>query len=66
MALHGNSVRSADIVPIRLGELLALPISAFEEFGSTDVALQAGLLRGLLESSNEIVIRLTKQVGALS
>lgn len=66
MALHGNSVRSADIVASQDGELLALPISAFEEFGAHDVALQAGLLRGLLESSNEIVIRLTKQVGALS
>jgi glutaminase len=66
MALHGNPKRSADIVADQDGSLLALPLAAFEQFGETDVALQAGLLRGLLESSNEIVIRLTKQVAALS
>lgn len=66
MALHGNPRRSADIVADQDGEMLALPIAAFERFAETDVALQAGLLRGLLESSNEIVIRLTKQVAALS
>ncbi|MBJ7471851.1 MAG: glutaminase, partial [Solirubrobacteraceae bacterium] len=66
MALHGSSRRSADIVAEQDGLLLALPLEAFEGFGETDVALQAGLLRGLLESSNEIVLRLTRQVAALS
>lgn len=66
MALHGTSRRSADIIAEHDGELLALPLAEFEGFGQGDVALQAGLLRGLLESSNEIVIRLTKQVAALS
>jgi glutaminase len=66
MALHGNPLRSADIVADQDGVLLELPLSEFEGFGESDVALQAGLLRGLLESSNEIVVRLTKQVAALS
>ncbi|MBO9534027.1 MAG: glutaminase A [Solirubrobacteraceae bacterium] len=66
MALHGVPIRSADIIADQDGVVLTLPIAAFEEFARTGVALQAGLLRGLLESSNEIVIRLTKQVAALS
>lgn len=65
-ALVTNRLRSADVIAEQDGELLVLTVRNFERLGQTDTALQAELLRALLHTSHEIVVRLTRQLSALS
>jgi glutaminase len=47
------------------GECLVLPVAAFDRFGATDPALQAGLLRNLLISFADTIGRMSREVGSL-
>ena len=62
----GAAARTADVVAEGSGELFVLTRSQFDALGDTNPALQASLLRELLHACNEVVVRLTRQVAALS
>ena len=64
--LSEGGARSADILADKPGELFVLTRTQFDALGADDPALQSSLLRELLHAAHEVVVRLTRQVAALS